>query len=186
MAGPLAIAAVPAAIGAVGSIFGSKSSSNANRQATQASTAAAQRAAELEAQSASAALAFAREQEAARQAEYQKTQDYNFNIWKQENDWTKALSERSFGLQADQLGLSREQIANSRWIAEQQLAQGNQQFAETMGFNREKQAYIKALEDARQARLRPYQGMGIGTLAQMGQPIPTGGGGQTLGDLVRG
>jgi len=184
--GALAVAAVPAAIGAVGSIFGSKSSSNATRQATSASTAAAQRAAELEAKSAADALAFAREQEAARQAEYKSTQDYNYNIWKQENEWDRLMADRSFGLQADQLGLSREQLAQSLMLAREQMAQSQSQFDQTLGFNREKQAYVKALEDARQTRLRPYQGMGVGSLAQLSAPIPRASGGGTIGDLVRG
>lgn len=172
--GALAVAAVPAAISAVGSLFGGKSQSKATTQASNASIAAAQRAAELQAQSAAEALAFSREQEAARQREWQTTQDTNYNIWKTENDWNKWLSERQFGLQTEQLGLSREQLAQAKWLAEQQLAQSDRQFGDTMAFNREKQAYIRALEDARQNRLRPYQGMGTATLGQLAAPMVKG------------
>ena len=149
----------------IGSIFGAKSSNKATTQAAQLQTDSANRAAELQKQSSDASLAFLREQEAARQAEYEKTNAYNFDIWTKENERARMEADRNFGL-------SSSQLAQSKYLTEAQMAQSADQFNQDIGLRRDQQAYIKALEAARQGRLKPYQQFGLGTLAQLSQPIP--------------
>lgn len=105
---PAVGAAIAGAATAGASIYGANKSASSSDRATRASVDAANRAAELEAKSAQDALDFAKTQEATRKAEWEATQQRNF---------------------------------------EQYLAQ--------------------------QARLAPWRRLGVGSIGQLAQPIPT-------------
>ena len=75
---------VSGGIGSIANVYGGKQAQKAQRYATDAAVAAQNRAADLEAKSAQDALAFAREQETARQKEWQSTQDRNYALWLQQ------------------------------------------------------------------------------------------------------
>lgn len=65
------------------SLFNGKSQSNAASRAAQQQSQATRYAADLEAKAAQDALAFAKEQEAARQREWEQAQARNYDIWQQ-------------------------------------------------------------------------------------------------------
>lgn len=86
MAAPLLVAAAPAAISGLASIFGGKQQSRSVSNAAQQQTQANNYAADLEAQSAQDALAFAREQEEQRKREWEMAQERNWQVYLQQRE----------------------------------------------------------------------------------------------------
>ena len=76
--------AVPAIIMAGANIAGTALSAHSQNSVARQQAAAAERAAQIQAKAEADALAFQREQEAARQREWQQTQDYNAQQYAQE------------------------------------------------------------------------------------------------------
>lgn len=81
MPAAVAVPIITAGAAAGGTVAAGYMQGRGARQAANVQTAAANRAAELEAQSAREALAFAKEQEDTRRREWQSTQDRNFQLW---------------------------------------------------------------------------------------------------------
>lgn len=81
MPAAVAVPLITAGVSGAAAVGGAALSSRGMRKASDAQTSAANRAAELEAKSASDALTFQREQEEQRRKEWQATQDRNFGLW---------------------------------------------------------------------------------------------------------
>jgi hypothetical protein len=85
MPAPILIPALASVIGggaaAGAAVYGAKKNSKAAETAARYQTQQANYGADLEAKSAQAALDFAKQQEAQRHAEFQSTQDQNYQLW---------------------------------------------------------------------------------------------------------
>lgn len=81
MPAAIAIPLITSAASAGATIYGASRASGAAKRSAQYGMQQANYAANLEAQAADKALAFAKEQEAARQQEFKATQDRNYQLW---------------------------------------------------------------------------------------------------------
>lgn len=151
---PIVIAAgITAAASGAASVYGANKSSSAANTAARYQADSANRAAEIEAQATRDALAFQREQEAIRRAEWEKTQAQNYGIWQSDYDYRKSQDALANALREKEYGLS------------ETLGLGN------LALGREQEANRMKQWQTRLTNLAPYRAVGSGSIAQLMRPI---------------